>query len=383
MKTTEPMKKEQSEELELAPSDAPNIETMKRIDAPALMKDFTAQLDPLERDSLAIVVTDASQIEVAHLADEKRKAIKAIRCAAENKRKELVAGMNKSLGEINTGFGEIWDRCTAAEKHLQEQVEFAANAERERIAKLQSERSAKLLALGANPALYDLGKMEQAGYDQLVEGLEIADQMRKERAAKEEATRLAAEKAADEERIAKDKADAEERARIAAENEALRKEAAAKEAALKAEREVAEKERKQAAEAARKESLRLQALAEVELQKQAEAHRLEMEKAKAERQVAAAKADSERAKIAEQARKDREARDKMAAEVLALAKKEQEVKEQEEHAAASAAKAPDHEKLLAIAAKLRNVTLPGLATKEGRAVLSEALAILEKKAGAM
>lgn len=261
---------QQTEELQLATEDAPNIDTLKRVDAPAILKTFTDELAPLEKESLTIVVTDGSQIEIARKADEKRKAVKALRCAAENKREDLVAGMNKSLKAINAEFGEIWDRCQAVEKHLKEQVEFAANAEAARVAKLQAERSQRLLAVGGQPPFYPkLGEMPEEGFAQLIEGLEVADRLKKEREAKAEADRLAAEKAAEEARLAKEKADAEERARIAAENERLRKEAAEKEAALKAEREAAEKARKEAAEAARKDAQRVEAEAAKERQQQA------------------------------------------------------------------------------------------------------------------
>lgn len=475
-------KAERTEELQLATAEAPDITTLERLDAPAIWDGFRAELEKIKSTAETLTVTSVDQKKEMALARDTRLALKKIRIAVEHKRKELVEGLKKKSSAIDGDARSIRVVIEALETRLEEQEEFALRAEADRVAKLQSERSEKLRSLDVDPNFYPkLGEMPDTGFAQMVESFEVAAQLARERAEKEEAARVAEAKAAEEARLAKEKADAEERARIAAENENLRKEAAEKEAALKAEREAeakarvmameeikgiqqqaiiavagragvrkggtmqclqdtlketeewsiddrfgafkpaaqsakdaaisaikgeikgftdrqaaaaaaakaeaeaeaAEKARKEAAEAARKEALRLQGIADVERQKQAEAHRVEMEKAKAEREAAEAMERLEREKIAAAAKKDRQARDQMAAEVAALAKKEQEVKAAEYRAAAAAAKAPDREKLLAIASKLQSVTLPGLATKEGRAVLAEVIALLEKKAGAM
>lgn len=366
-------KAEQTAELQLATGDAPDITTLERIDAPAIWDGFRAELEKIKSTAETLTVTSVEQKKEIALARDTRLALKKIRVAVEHKRKELVEGLKKKSGSIDGDAREIRVVIERLESRLEEQEQFAIRAEAERVAKLQQERSARLIAVGGQPSFYPrLGEMPEEGFAQLIEGLEVADRLKKEREAKAEADRIAAAKAAEEARIAKDKADSEERARIAAENEKLRKEAAEKEAALKAEREAAEKARKDAAEAARKEALRLQALAEVERQKQAEAHRVEMEKAKAEREAQQKKAQAEHEALMKKAAADREARDKMAAEVLALAEKEQAAKEAEEKARKDAAKAPDRDKLKAFAAALRAMELPVLSTKEG----SETVALI-------
>ncbi len=298
--------------------------------------------------------------------------------AVEHKRKELVEGLKKRAGAIDTDAREIRVVIERLETRLEEQEEFAIRAEADRVAKLQSDRSEKLRALGADPSLYTLGLMSEEGFAQMVEGLEVAAQLRKEREAKAEADRIAAEKAAEEARLAREKADAEERARIAAENERLRAEAAEKEAALKAEREAAEEARQKAAEAAQREAKRIQALADAEAKKQAEAHRLEMEKAKAEREAAQKKAQAEHEALMKKAAAEKKAREE-AEEAVRRAEQEAADKQAAQaKARQDAAKAPDREKLKAFAGALRAMELPALSTAEGSAVVAQIMEQQEK-----
>lgn len=381
--STWPSPKAAAEELQLATPEAPDIATLERLDAPAIWKSFRDELEKIKSTAETLTVTSVEQKKEMALARDTRLALKKIRVAVEHKRKELVEGLKKKAGAIDGDAREIRVVIERLESRLEEQEQFIIRNEEERVSKLQAERSQRLLMVGGQPNFYPkLGEMPEEGFAQLIEGLEVADRLRKEREAKAEVDRIAAEKASEEARIAKEKADAEERSRIAAENEKLRKEAAEKEAALKAEREAAEKTRKEAAEAARKEALRLQAIADKqaedarlenlriqrvadeEKRQQIAAHKAELDAAEAARKKVAAAARAEQARL--QAIADAA---ELEARTIREAKERAEAEDQA--ARAAAAKAPDREKLKAFATALRAMELP-LLSKEG----SETVALI-------
>lgn len=361
-----------TEELQLATEEAPDITTLERIDAPAIWDGFRAELEKIKNTAETLTVTSVDQKKEIALARDTRLALKKIRVAVEHKRKELVEGLKKKAGAIDGDAREIRVVIERLETRLEEQEQFAIRAESERVAKLQEERSKRLLAVGGQPSFYPkLGEMPEEGFTQLIEGLEVADRLRKEREAKAEDERVAAAKAAEEARLAKEKADAEERAKIAAENEKLRKEAAEKEAALKAEREAAEKARKDALREREQEALRLQAIAEVERQKQAEAHRAEMEKAKAEREAQQKKAQADHEALMKKNAAEKKAREE-AEEAVRRANQEAIDKQAAEaKARQDAAKAPDRDKLVAFAALLRALEFPVMTTDEGKSAVAK------------
>jgi colicin import membrane protein len=159
------------------------------------------------------------------------------------------------------------------EDKLEEIEKYYENLEKERIAKLQSEREDELSQYEVeNLTTLRLGEMDDNVYSAFLIGAKSQFETRKE-----------AERKAEEERLAKEKAEAEERERIRLENERLKKEAeereaqlarerAEAEAKLRAEREAAEA--KAAAERAEREKVEAELKARKDAEAKAEADRL-------------------------------------------------------------------------------------------------------------
>lgn len=352
-----------TQELELAPANSPDVSTLARADSPAIWKSYAQQLSEMEGQSTAIVVTDATQVSVMKSAATMRKTVKAFRCEVENKRKELVAGLNKATEAINSEARGIRVRCEAIESRLEEQEQFALRAEAEQKRILTEERSAVLHGLGVNPSNFNLGGMKEEEFSGIVAGFK-ADQERK----------LTAAKQAEDDRIAKEKADAEERERQRVENERLKKEAAEREAELKSEREKAAKERAAAEERARVE---LEAARKREAQL-AEASRREREiaeakarKARKEREEERAKRDADIARLEKAAAKEREklaaenAAAKQKAEEQAKAEREAARKEREKAEAAARVEREARQKAEAAAMDLLNAAEVAFAAFDG------------------
>lgn len=186
-------------------------------------------------------------------------------------------------------------------------------AEKKRKAELKEKRIGILLEFVDNPEIYPLGEMDEADFDNLVNGLDLAKK-----------AKIKAEKEAEELKIKLEKEAEIERQRVLAENEKLKKEAEEKEKQLAKERAEAQKK-----------------LDEQKAKADAEA-KLAKEKADKEAKILAdklAKEKAEAAKIAEQLKQ------KQVAE--ANAKFEQEQKDKAELLAKKKAeKAPDKEKLI-------------------------------------
>lgn len=226
------------------------------------------------------------------------------------------------------------------EEKLSEIENHFAKLEADRLEAIRAERWGNLSQyLESEPA--GLATMQDIVFDNLLSGAKAAH-----------VAKVEAELQAEKERIAKEKAEAEERERIRVENERLKKEAEAKEAQMKAEREEAERklaetnrkaeeERKAVEENARIERERIEA----DNRKREEALRAEQEKLKAE--------------LAEKEEKE---------------KADREAKEAEENARIAAEKkaqrAPDKEKLLALAKSFEQVEFPALSTPEAAQILA-------------
>jgi DNA repair exonuclease SbcCD ATPase subunit len=209
-------------------------------------------------------VSDPENPAHQKMARESRLGLKKVRCEVENQRKRLKAD-SLAYGKAIDGMANILKYlCEPVEAKLLEIEQYEERKEAARIAALELERSNKISEQGLDPSVYNLGKMDDDTFANL---LATATQQRIER---EEA-----ERKAEAERIAKEKAEAEERQRIRAENERLKKEAAEREAALakereeserkiKAERDAREKMEREAEEAKRKEQDRVDAEKEAE-----------------------------------------------------------------------------------------------------------------------
>lgn len=197
------------------------------------------------------------------------------------------------------------------EEKLSEIENYFVNIEKERIAKLQSERLEECRKYTEYP-ISELGSMSEEGYIPYLTGLKVAYEARIE-AERKEAERLEAERLAE---IERQKAIEEENARLKAEAEQKEKE-------LAAERLKSESERKALEEKAKKEREE----AEAKLKAEQEKARIEAEKA-----------------AKEKAELEAELKAKQQAEADAIAKRNAEILA-EEKAKALAAKAPRKEKL--------------------------------------
>lgn len=301
---------------------------------------FIEARDLVEK-SAGITVTDATQVSEIKAARVARLAIRQVRIGAEKTRKDLKAESLKRGREIDNVAGMIDTLCSKEESRLQECEDFAARAEEKRRAEAKASRLILLAPYGVDTTFTDLGAMDEATFQRLLESSRLAHE-----------ARVAAEAKAEADRIEAARIKAEEDARIRAENERMRLEAieAAKVAAaekakadavLAAERKAAADREAALAEEARQERLRLQAVADAERQKREAA---------------------EAAQRAEAAR--------LAAEAKAKA-----------DAVRKAAAAPDADKLKAFAAVVAALVVPECSTEPGRVAVQEIGGLITKLHG--
>jgi len=293
-------------------------------------------------ESLKIHVTDATQVTEIKASRALRLKLRAVRIAAEKTRKELKEDALRQGKAIDGLANVLKYLIEPAESRLEEQEKFAERIEAERKAKLKAAREELIAPFGVDTTFYALDEMPEATFAQLLESSRLAHEAKLEAERKAEAARIEAErlKAEEERRIR------EENAKLKADQERL-------------ERERAEAERKAKAELAAAEA-----------------------KAKAEREAAEAKARAERKAIEANARAgllasekkakaEREAREKVEAELAERKRKEERERAEAEAARKRAAKAPDKEKLAAVADSLRGLAMPNPATPEGKKVASK------------
>jgi hypothetical protein len=317
------------------------------------------QADKWAAQARLIQVTSVEQKREMKLARESRLALREIRCNAESTRKRLKEDSLRRGKAIDGIANVLKALIEPIEEHLQEQETFAERAEAARRDALRGARSDALRALGADPAVYaDLGVMGEETWATTLESAHAAHEARLEATRQAEAARVEAERVAAEKREAarlegiRLEAERAERERLAAEENArLRREAQEREAAAKAERARVEQERREERAKAKAEA---DAKAEQARAAKAEADRLAAE-------LAAVKAAEEKV-----------AREREAAEA-ARAAKEAQVRR-------AAALAPDREKLLALAAAIRALNVPEMATPAGHAAAGKVAQQLAKMA---
>lgn len=294
-------------------------------------------------------VKDATCLTEIKRARECRLAIRRVRLQGEAVRKEQKASA-LAYGRAVDGFYNILEAdITPIEEALRAAEETAERQEAARKDAIESARKIALAPYVQDVALYAVRDMADQVFAALLAGVKAAKEQAEAAAAKAEADRIAAEKA----RLA-------EEARIREENAKLQREAEVREAALKVEREAARKaaeaaaakakaEREAIEESARKERLRLQAIAEVERQKQEAARK-------------AAEAEATRQRLAKE-KLETEARASKEAEVKRIA--------DEAKARAKAERAPDREKLFALAGDIVRVKAPEVKSVRAQAILRE------------
>jgi hypothetical protein len=281
----------------------------------------------------AAMVTKPEDATHQKLAREVRLGLRRVRCDVENARKALKAD-SLARGKAIDGFANVLKYlCEPVEEKLAEVEQYAERQEAARVAAIVEDRTRALVELEADPSAYNLGAMDDETWVLVLSAAAENRRNRIEAERKAEAERIAREQA---DRIAREKAEAEAAAaRAEAERERKAREAA--EAKAKAEREKAEANARKAREAAEAQARAEKAKADAKLKAEREARE------KAEREAAEAKRK-------EQARIDAE----KAAEA-ARAKAEAEAKRK-------AAAAPDREKIMAFAAQVRNLVVPDMST---------------------
>ena len=294
---------------------------------PTMGAQLVATYTPLYQEAAAAVarfkdlhVTDPTQVDGIADSTEGRKVLKGIRCRCENVRKDLKAGVLKLGSAIDFGSKLLIEQILPIEKQLQDNEDIAIRISNERKAKLGAERRSKMTALGMLniPSDLEFGQMPEGEFVS-----RLAD------ATRINADRLAAAARAESERIAREMEEEERQAAQAAENKRLRAEA---ETATKARKEV---EAKAAADRAKA----LKALREADAIVTAE-------KARAAQVIQKAAAEAQAIRDAE------------AAKVKAAA-----------DAKAKAERAPDKEKLMALADSLKRMPFPTMTTPESDLVL--------------
>jgi hypothetical protein len=299
-------------------------------------------------------VTDATQVTEIKQARSLRLALRAVRIDAEKTRKTLKEDSLRRGKAIDGVYHVLEYAVAPVESRLLDMEEFAARAEAARKAALVAQRNELLKPFGIDTSFYSLGEMSDGAFAQLHENTRLAHE-----------AKIAAARKAEEERTAREKAEAEELERIRQDNERLRREAIEREAAARKERERLEREKarieakakteREAAEAAAREQRRkAEAAAAAERARVAEAQRAAAEKARKEREELENKAAEERA-----ARERLEAQERERREAEELRQRE------EAEAAALAAASPDQEKLRSLAAHIRALEVPEMATAAG------------------
>lgn len=194
------------------------------------------------------------------------------------------------------------------------------------VTEIRASREKLLAPFGVNTAFYQLADMDESTFSELLSSSRLAYE-----------AKIAEAKRAEAERIAAENARKEEEARVRAENERLRQEAAERERAVEAERKQAEEARR-AAEA----------------------------EARQEREASEAKLREERSA---REKLEREAKEREAAEKRRV--------EAEERAKRRAERAPDRDKLLAVAASVRAIVVPEMKSDAMKSVRNNIVAKAE------
>lgn len=331
--------------------------------------ELRAEVEDQAPAAMELVVTSVDEVEKMQEARERRLKLREIRLLAEKEHKALKRDIIDRGNAIDAAKREIVDVVEPIEQHLLEQEQFVARQEAESRMRLQQEREDMLRPYLSPEDLLQvsngLATMPEPAFLHMRDGYEAAH-----------VGKLAREKREREEAEAAAQKDREEREAQRVENERLRKEAAEKEWALAAERAASAKavrEREdqlaaELAEEARKFETRVAAAnkaAAATVAAERERQRKELAAAEAAREKVAAAARKEQARLqaiadaaALEAKTIREAQEAADAEAR---------RQQEAEAAArdAAAKAPDREKLVAVALMFDQIALPPMATPAG------------------
>lgn len=289
-----------------------------------------------ETKAKMLAVTSEKQITEMKMAREGRLFLKQKRVDIEKARKDL---KEQSLreGKAIDGIANVLKALIEPiEQYLEEQEKFVEIREDKAKEDRKTLRTTEVQALGLDPILYDLKNMPEENYVALIAGQKLAIQQK-----------IEAEQKAEQERIEREK----EQERIRLENERLRAEAIEMERIMAEERAKAEAERKATEEKTRK-----------------------------EREIAEAKAKKEREEAEKKLLAEKQAKAKFEAELRAKAEAEEAERKRIEREQKAAQKAPDKQKLLALAEKIETFEIPEAKSAEAKKILSDTRGILNKTA---
>ena len=181
--------------------------------------------------SKAIVIKDVSQVEKMKQSREFRLKLKKIRTDADKIRSEMKEPFLRGANAVQSAYNGIEKITKEEEKRLEDQEKFIEKLEEKRLQDLVGKRTAELQSLGVDTQFYELGKMNDEAFNQLLEMSKAAFEAKK-----------IAEKKADEERLAAEKAKIQAEQKIKEENERLRKEVEKKQKIEAEEKEIREAE---------------------------------------------------------------------------------------------------------------------------------------------
>jgi len=304
----------------------------------------------------AEAITDPENPEQQAIARTVRLGLRRVRCDVETVRKTLKAE-SLSRGKAIDGYANVLKHLTEPiEAQLLDVEKHAERQEEARVAVMVTERTTLIVDAEADPTAYNLAAMDEETFAIVLAG-----------AVKRRDDRVETERVAEAARIKKEADDKKEQDRVRVENEKLKADAVKVEAAAKVEREAAAKvqadiEAKAASKAAAVEAkaktdrdaaaAKLKAAADTLKAEQAKSKKIEDDAA-----AAKAKVEADKAKVAA---------DAAAAEQAAA------------DAAAAAARAPDRDKISAMAVKMRAAVMPEMATDEGKAAMEKIASQREK-----
>jgi hypothetical protein len=299
------------------------LEETKASEIKAMFTPMLAQMENLEVQYNEVLKQEINP-ETCQMAKDLRLSYVKVRTGTDKIHKELKA-FYLNGGRFVDAFKNTQAFASGEkEKTLKAIEDHFENMEHERTEKLRVDRLAMIKPYTEIEPLA-LGHMEQAVFDNLLNGFKVAYEVR-----------IAAEKKAEEDRIAKEKAEADERARIKADNERLIKEAE-------------ERER----------------LAEIERKKQAQIlaeQKAESDKREKELQI---KAD-----------KERKERERLAAEIKAKEDAEKEAEKKRKAEEKKAKLAPDKNKLLNFMQTINDLPRPEVKSIEAADIASKANTML-------
>jgi len=293
----------------------------------------------------AEAITDPENPEQQAIARTVRLGLRRVRCDVETVRKTLKAE-SLSRGKAIDGYANVLKHLTEPiEAQLLDVEKHAERQEEARVTVMVTERTTLIVEAEADPTAYNLAAMDEETFAIVLAG-----------AVKRRDDRVEAERVAEAAKIKKEADDKKEQDRVRVENEKLKADAVKAGAAAKKEREAAAKVKAdieaKAADANKKALAKLKAADDKLKAEQDRRKKIEDDAAKANRKVADDKAKVEADKQADI--------------------------ESKASAAAAEARAPDRDKITAIAVKMRGATLPEMTTPEGKAAMEKIASQREK-----